>query len=209
MVVALRKLAPSEVEEDGVVRLHEVSWDDFEQLLRMRGDHSGPRLTYLEGEVEIMSPSRNHEQIKSFIGCLVEVWCLEHGIDFSPYGAWTLKNKKKRRGAEPDECYVFGPQNKHRPDLAIEVVWTSGRIDKLDVYRKLGVREVWYWREGRLQAYLLRGEAYRAVAASKVLPGIDLAELARLIDRPTASQAIREYRALLARPGRRRRASPV
>ena len=41
------------------------------------------------------------------------------------------------------------------------------------------------------------GEAYEEATASVVLPGIDLAELASYLDRPTASQAIREYRAAL------------
>lgn len=87
-----------------------------------------------------------------------------------------------------------------RPDLAIEVMWTSGGVNKLDIYRKLGVREVWFWRRGRLTAHTLRGENYAEGSGSEVLPGIDLVELASYLDRPTASQAIREYRAaLLAR----------
>jgi Uma2 family endonuclease len=190
-------------EEDHFVVLHGVSWKDYERLLRMRGDHSAPRITYLEGEVEIMSPSRSHQSIKSFIGCLVEVYCLENDIEFTPYGAWTLKLRPKKRGAEADECYVFGEvKNPKRPDLAIEVEWTSGRIDKLEVYRKLGVREVWYWREGRIEPYLLRGERYRLAPKSKALPGIDLAEIARLVELPTASRAIREYRSLLQKRAR-------
>jgi Uma2 family endonuclease len=194
-----------DADTDHFVHLHDVSWADYERLLRMRGDHSAPRITYLEGEVEIMSPSRSHESIKSFIGCLVEVYCLENDIDFTPYGAWTLKEKREERGAEADECYVFGePKNPKRPDLAIEVEWTSGRIDKLQVYRKLGVREVWYWREGRIEPYLLRGERYRLIPKSKVLPGIDLAEIGSLIDRPSASRAIREYRAALRKRSPRR-----
>lgn len=185
---------------DHFVHLHDVSWSDYERLLRIRGDHAVPRITYLEGEVEIMSPSRSHESIKSFIGRLVEVYCLVHDVDFTPYGAWTLKRKKEERGAEADECYVFGEvRNPPRPDLAIEVEWTSGRIDKLDVYRKLGVREVWYWRAGQIQTYRLRGERYRRTSRSRVLPGIDLVALARFLDRPSASRAMREYRALLER----------
>jgi hypothetical protein len=77
-------------DRDHFVRLHGVSWADYQRLLRIRGDHSAPRITYLEGEVEIMSPSRSHESIKSFIGCLVEVYCIHHDIEFTPYGAWTL-----------------------------------------------------------------------------------------------------------------------
>jgi hypothetical protein len=98
---------------------------------------------------------------------------------------------------------VFGEvRNPKRPHLAIEVEWTSGRIDKLEVYRKLGVREVWYWREGRLQPYLLRGERYRLAPRSKALSGIDLEEVAGLVDRPTASAAIREYREALRKRSR-------
>jgi Uma2 family endonuclease len=86
---------------------------------------------------------------------------------------------------------------KRRPDLAIEVVVTSGGVDKLEVYRKLGVREVWYWQDGRTQAYVRRGLGYEAVPTSEALPGIDLEQLASFLDRPTASAAIREYRAAL------------
>jgi Uma2 family endonuclease len=184
--------------EDHFVRLRGVSWGDYERLLQIRGDRSAPRITYLEGLLEIMTPSRPHESIKSIIGRLVEVWCLEREIEFSTYGSWTLQDQAVERGAEPDECYVFGQVDEpSRPDLAIEVVWTSGGVDKLEVYRKLGVREVWYWRKGRLQPYVLRGERYEPIAGSEALAGIDLDQLAGFIDRPTTSQSIREYRAAL------------
>jgi len=181
--------------EDQFVHLGGVTWADYERLLEIRGDSSAPRITYLEGTLEIMSPSAPHESIKSTIGCLVEVWCLERDIEFTSYGSWTLKSSRKKRGAEPDECYVFGEvPKKKRPDLAIEVIWTYGGIDKLDVYRKLGVPEVWYWDEGRIAVHRLRGERYAAVARSVVLRGIDLEQLATFLDRPTTSRAIRDYR---------------
>jgi Uma2 family endonuclease len=191
--------AGAEPREDHIVQLHGVTWADYLRVLKIRGDRSAPRITYVEGTLEIMSPSRTHDEIKSYIGCLVEVWCLERGIEFTPYGGWTLKRRRDERGVEPDECYVFGPEpkRKRRPDLAIEVVWTWGGLDKLDVYRKLGVREVWYWEQGKLQAYLLRGLRYEVVAASEALPGIDLEQLASFLDRPTASRAIRDYQAAL------------
>ncbi|HJR69253.1 MAG TPA: Uma2 family endonuclease [Gammaproteobacteria bacterium] len=185
--------------EDHYVHLYGVTWADYLRLLEIRGDCSAPRITYLEGTLEIMSPSRTHDEIKSYIGRLVEAWCLERGIEFTPNGSWTLKDKREERGAEADECYVFGPEpkRKRRPDLAIEVIWTSGGIDKLNVYRKLGVGEVWYWENGHVQVYVLRGARYDAVAASETLAGIDLEQLVSFLDRPTASQAIRDYRAAL------------
>ena len=188
--------------EDHVIRLSGAGWEDYDLLLTMRGDHTAPRIAYLEGEIEIMSPSQFHEGIKSMIGCLVEVYCLEHDIPFSTYGSWTLKSQDRARGAEPDECYILGDaslsqREPERPSLAIEVVWTSGRIDKLDIYRKLGIAEVWYWRKGRIQPYCLRGERYVAVEASEVLPGLDLELLTSFIDRKTTFDAIRAYRRAL------------
>ena len=180
---------------DQFVHLDGVSWEDYERLLDMRGDRSAPRICYLEGTVEIMSPSREHEGIKSWIGRLVETYCLFAGIECRTYGSWTLKERPKKRGVEPDECYFFGTELTERPHLAIQVIWTSGGMNELDIYRKLGVREVWIWRHGRIQAHVLREEKYHAVDRSDVLPGIDLEQLASFLDRPTTSQAIRDYRA--------------
>jgi Uma2 family endonuclease len=87
-----------------------------------------------------------------------------------------------------------------RPHLAIEVVWTSGGLNKLEVYRRLGVHEVWYWRRGRITPFVLTGASYEERASSDALPGIDLDQLAGFLDRPTTSAAIRDYRdALRAR----------
>ena len=61
--------------DDQIVNLHDLSWEDYERLLTMRGDCSAPRISYLDGEVEFMSPSRTHEGIKSLLGCLVETHC--------------------------------------------------------------------------------------------------------------------------------------
>jgi Uma2 family endonuclease len=182
--------------EDKIVVLRNVTWADYQRVLEMRGDHSAPRIAFLQGDLEIMTPSQPHESLKSRIGQLVEVWCLEHAIEFNTYGSWTLEDKDVERGAEPDECYVFGDlRETRRPDLAIEVVWTSGGLDKLDIYRKLGVHEVWFWRRGHLTVHALRGDTYQDIPSSEILPGIDLVDLAAHLDRPTASQAIREYRA--------------
>jgi Uma2 family endonuclease len=183
---------------DGIVVLHDATWDDYERLLAIRGECSAPRIAYLEGEIEIMSPSKEHEVITSLIGRLVEVWCEELDIDYMPVRSWTLKDERKKGGLEPDECYVFGvAAEAERPDLAIEVVWTSGGVRKIDIYRKLGVREVWFWERGKIHAHALNGDDYEELSESRVLEGIDLGELAQFLDRPTANQAKREYRAAL------------
>ncbi len=184
--------------DDHIVVLRNASWSDYQRILELRGERSVPRLAYLKGDLQLMTPSRQHESLKSLIGPLVEVWCLERGVEFSAFGSWTLESKEVDRGVEPDECYVFGEvPDPQRPDLAIEVIWTSGGLDKKEIYRELGVRELWFWRKGKLTVHVLRGSGYEDVAGSEVLVGIDLVELASFLDRPTASKAIREYRAAL------------
>jgi Uma2 family endonuclease len=87
------------------------------------------------------------------------------------------------------------------PHLAIEVVWTSGRLGQLQVTRKLGVREVWIWRRGTLSAYALRDDSYEEILASEVLAGIALPELAGFVatslEGKAASHVMRAYRAAL------------
>lgn len=185
---------------DHIVVLRSATWADFQRALELRGDHSAPRLTFSQGVLQLMSPSKTHESIKSIIGQLVEVYCQIKQLDFGTYGGWTLERKELACGVEPDECYVIGMRpDAELPDLAIEVIWTSGSIDKLDVYRSLGVQEVWVWRRGRLIAHVLRGDRYVESTISAVLPGLDLDHLASFIDRPMASQSIRDYRAALER----------
>lgn len=188
-------------DDDRVVVLHGVTWAEYMRRVKARGESAVPRLSFLEGELEIMAPSELHETIKSMIGCLVEAWCMEHGVDVTPVGSWTLKEKRVARGLEPDECYVVGeyPENPRRPHLAIEVDRKARGLRKLEIYRRLGVREVWTWRDGAITISVLRRGRYVTVAASEVLPGIDLALLLRFVDERPMTRAVRSYlRALRA-----------
>ena len=193
--------------EDHVVHLR-GRWSDYVRLLRMRGERSRPRISYLDGVIEIMSPSIYHEGIKVLVARLIEVWCLERDVEFSGYGSWTIKKEEEEAGAEPDECYVIGDYVKSpkRPDLAIEVVWTGGGIGKLEIYRRLRVREVWFWERGRITPHTLRGRKYVPIPQSELLEGIDLKQLASFVSRQdrSTSSVIRAYRAALTRRRKKR-----
>ncbi len=182
---------------DHIVVLHDVTWKDYERLLEIRGDRSAPRISYLKGEVEIMSPSKDHEQIKSYIGHLLETWCIDRGIEVSPFGSWTLQREKDERAVEDDECYIFGTEPRERPQLAIEVEWTRGGLNKLEIYRKLGVEEVWYWRKGVIELYVLEEGTFTRTQRSRILPQLDVELLASMLDRDTLTQAVRDFRKAL------------
>src|SRR4051794_7864197 len=83
------------VPQDNIVVLHGVTWADYQRVLEVRGDYPVPRLTYLEGVLELMTPSQPHEAIKSMIGRLVEGWCFEKGVPITPYGSWTHESKEE------------------------------------------------------------------------------------------------------------------
>jgi Uma2 family endonuclease len=175
-----------------------MSWKDFEVLLALRGERAGVRAYYLEGEIELMSPSGGHEGLKKLLARLLEAWADEAGVELNGYGSWTLKSDPNEVGAEPDECYVIDATTKPMPDLAIEVAWTRGGLRKLDIYRGLGVREVWMiGRDLSIQVHLLRDEGYAAAVRSEALAALDVTWLASFLANESQSTAVRELRAAM------------
>lgn len=181
---------------DHRVVLHGVSWPQFEAFLRIRGERACVRITYLEGELELMSPSWNHEGIKKCLARLLEAFAEERLLPLNGFGAWTLKRRARDSAIEPDECYCLGPRRRV-PDLAIEVIWTHPAIEKLEVYRRLGVREVWLWEAGALAVHVLGPKGYAQGERSALLPDIDLALLTRFVNAEDQTAAVRAYRAAL------------
>ncbi len=182
---------------DQRVFLHNVSWDQFETLLGIRGDCAGVRMAFLRGEVELMGPSWYHEGVKTCLARLLEAWTDDRGLPLNGFGSWTLKERLEEAGAEPDECYVLGPSEsvgKQRPDLALEVVWTHGGLDKLEIYRRLGVGEVWNWENGRLEVFCLEGGQYVRVERSRLLPDLDLESMVGFLDLEDQAGAVRRWR---------------
>jgi Uma2 family endonuclease len=184
---------------DQRVRLHGISWEGYESFLALRGEQSGTRVTYRDGELELMSPSINHELFKKTLARLLEAYAEERGIELNGYGSWTVKSAKDKLGVEADECYVVGPRDAEPtiPDIAIEVVWTSGGIDKLEVYRGLRVPEVWFWQKGALRFFLFEEGVYLSGTRSRLLPDLDPALIARCMGESSQTQAVRALRAAL------------
>lgn len=189
-------VAPSAA-PDGEQRvvLYGVPWPTY-CAVRELLDRPGLRMTYLKGTLEIMSPSSLHEDVKTRIARLIELFALERDVPLYGYGSTTFRREIGERGLEPDECYVLGGQLRDYPDIAIEVIVSSG-MDKLEVYRGLGVREVWAWREGDMQVFILSASGYVSAEHSKLVPELDFKELAELAARPDQHMALKEYRARL------------
>jgi Uma2 family endonuclease len=178
--------------------LHGVPWSTYVALRDGldTSEHANVRMTYLDGYLELMSPSTLHEDAKTIIARLIEVWATELDVDLRGFGNATFRAEAKRGGLEPDECYVLGALPEGGvPAIAIEVEVTNPLVDKLEVYARLGVREVWVWSGTQIVVHCLAGGAYETNDASRVLPSLDVAALSAFV-RPGESQTklARAYR---------------
>jgi Uma2 family endonuclease len=132
---------------------------------------------------------------------LLEAFADHHELPLNGLGSTTFRNKAKKVGLEPDECYVLGDE-KAVPDLAIEAVLTSGSVDKLEAYRRLGVREVWFWVKGKIHLFKLSRRSYEEIPGSALLPGLDVRGLERILAATPVSRqaaAVRSFRRSLSR----------
>jgi Uma2 family endonuclease len=170
-----------------------VSWSSFKAIQQGFADSPGVRLFYYRGELEILSMSPQHEIVKGNIGFLVEDWLLTQDIDFVSTGSFS-QEKEEEASVQADESYCFG-QKKSIPDLAIEVVITSGGTNKLRRYKALGVQEVWFWEDGAIHIYHLNKSEYEKSEVSQFVQEIDFTLLAKCAQIESRPQAVRVFRA--------------
>ncbi|NMG60184.1 Uma2 family endonuclease [Geitlerinema sp. P-1104] len=177
--------------------LEGVSWQKYEQFLQLLGDDfPNLRLKYLEGQLQLVSPSRDHELIKRNLGRLLEVYLEEMRIPFWGLGSTTFRREAKARGIEPDECYCFY-EEKPYPDLAIEVVITSGGLNSLAIDEGLGVPEVWFWQGGQLVIYGLAESGYCQRDNSPQLPDLPISQLMQQAASSNPLEAVLAFRQVL------------
>lgn len=173
-----------------------VDWEQYERLDKELGhDRPSPRLYWFDGQLEIMTTSLKHEQVKKGLAILLEDYLFETGIETFPHGQATMK-RMTDAGAEPDESWCF-EEEKEFPDLVLEVALSSGGIAKLDIYQRFSVREVWFWRKGALEIWMLRQDksGYDGPARkSRLLRGLDVALLERCLALPTWRKARTSFR---------------
>jgi Uma2 family endonuclease len=177
-----------------------LTWREFKAVQQLL-DRPGYRFSFLDGVLEIRRMSGEpHETVKKRIAALLELYLLVAGFDFTPTGSMTLESEAGAVKREADESYKLAP-DRVRPDLVIEVVFTSGGIDKLETYKRLLIPEVWFWEDGVLEVYHLRKEGntlhYDKVSNSEEVKGIDLDLLLRCINIVNHVDAIKTFQQAL------------
>jgi Uma2 family endonuclease len=134
-----------------------------------------------------MSPSRRHEVDKKNLARLLKIYFEEAEIDFWSLGSTTFRKADKESGKEPDDCYCINSE-KELPDLAIEVVITNSGINSLEVYKRLEIKEVWFWHE-QLIIYV-----YEEKTTSSLLPNLDLTLLTKYMGESNPRLAMGGFR---------------
>ncbi|MEM9275792.1 MAG: Uma2 family endonuclease [Cyanobacteria bacterium P01_F01_bin.143] len=165
--------------EDHLSILTGVTWDDYEKL--DIPENNSYLISYLNNEITIMSPGRNHERIAETIGMLIEAYCDRYDIDCFPFGSTRLE-EKGLEAKEPDTSYAF-KTDKNKPDLAVEVIFTSGSLNDLIKYKYLKIKEVWLWQNNQITFYKLENNNYKKIEESFQLKGIKSQSLIEFVNR--------------------------
>jgi Uma2 family endonuclease len=170
-------------------------WAHFQRIREGCEQTKNVKLSYFQGTIEILRPSRLHEIFSSALHLLLSLYLAHLGIEFLATGSADQETEGEAL-AQPDQSYCIGGI-KLIPDLSIEVVFSSGGINKLARYRAIGVPEVWFWEDGVLTLYRLRSNGYERIEQSE-LPGLrdlDLAVFKRclLVGETSTTEAIRKF----------------
>ena len=188
------------------VVLYNISWQQFENLVKDLGDKRAARIAYDQGTLEIMTPLPEHEHYKEVISDIVKDLGDLLDLDYESLGSTTWKRESRQAGVEPDNCFYFQNEAAIRgklefalnqdppPDLVLEIDLTSKSLNRFPIYARLGVPEIWCYDTGELKIYQLQNGEYQEAQTSLVFPNLAVQKIPRLIEqnRSLGRRAIRQ-----------------
>jgi Uma2 family endonuclease len=192
MAIALDRLTQKATDQVVVVK---GSWAKFKLIQQGCEESSNVRVSYFDGTIEIVMPSRAHEIFSGAFHLLLSLYLAHLDIECLATGS-ADQEAEGTAAVQPDQSYCIDGV-KAIPDLSVEVVFSSGGINKLARYQAIGMPEVWFWEDGVLALYHLRSSGYEQVERSE-LPGLkelDLTIFKRclLIGETSTTNAIKEF----------------
>src|SRR5437899_1434050 len=94
--------------------LTDIDWRTYSRLLRVFAERPSIRLTYDRGKLEIMSPLLEHESGADLLGRFVVVLTEEFDLPIKSGRSTTFRQRRKKRGLEPDNSYWIANEPKVR-----------------------------------------------------------------------------------------------
>ena len=183
--------------------LNNISWDTYEKLL----EEIGPthyRLTYDEGDLEIMTLSFYHDNVGRWIGRLIFFVALELQLSICSGGSTTLKHSLRKKGLEPDECFWIKHEANMRgkkswnvltdppPDLAVEVEISSSALNRLGIYAALKVPEIWRYDGDTFRVMILAPNGkYKEKGKSLAFPTLPIEDFSRFVGRLGSEEEVK------------------
>jgi Uma2 family endonuclease len=172
--------------------LDNIGWDTYEALLRAAGERH-VRMTYDDGDLEVMTLSLGHERFGELLASFVLILAMELSLPFASGGSTTLRRRIKRKGLEPDKCFWFQHERQMRaktkwkapqdppPDLALEIEISRSALNRMQIYAALKVPEVWRCNRKMLRVYRLHEGSYRSQGESGLFPFLPMTEVHKFL----------------------------
>jgi Uma2 family endonuclease len=183
-----KKPRPAAGPQEQRVRLSFVDWPAYVAFTDALGEQH-VRVTYADGEMEIMTIGSEHERGKKRLAALAEALAEELDVEIEPRGSMTFRREDLLRGMEPDECYWiahasvmcgredYDATRDPPPDLGMEVEITQSTLDRMEIYAKLKIPEVWCWDGETLRFYGLARGRYAEISHSRAFPQVRAEDL--------------------------------
>ena len=181
MVTVPLELNTEQIRGEKRVVFNHLSWLSYRQILQALGENNRAHLFYDRGTLEITMPLEEHEFYRELIGLFIRILVVELGLKIKSMGSTTLAREDLERGAEPDNAYYIQNQAKvlgkrinltedPPPDLVVEVDITHTDINKLALYARLGVPELWRFNGQIWRIYRLDKGVYQEGEFSPTFP---------------------------------------
>jgi len=175
------------------VLLSPISWQTYEDILNDLGEGYAVRLTYDQGNLEIMPPPLPiHERYSILLDRFIDILSDELNIPICSIASTTLCRQDLQRGLEPDKAYYIQHEAQIRnqrefdftqlppPDLVVEVDITHSSLNKLPIYFALGVPELWRYEDEKLYIYQKTQQDYQdcevspafGLVVSRIIPAL-------------------------------------
>jgi Uma2 family endonuclease len=169
--------------------LHAITWQTYVAIGNALLDRH-IFLAYDRGNLEIMTPSYEHERYKSLITRLIHTLTEECNIPIKSLGSTTQQREDLEIGLEPDVCFylancrrILGVRRLDLPrdpppDLVLEVEVSRSSINRMSLFARLGVPEVWRFDRQTLHVHRLGSSSeYHACDHSPTFPTLPPSEI--------------------------------
>jgi Uma2 family endonuclease len=143
-------------DRDQRVELAPIPWELYVALNDAVNERRGPRMSYCDGRLGLLTLSRRHDWYAERIADLIKAVATGMGIVWEDAGSATFRDQEQQAGVEADKTFylrdhaerMLGSRNidlstQPPPDIAVEVELSHPADDAVRVYARIGVPEVW------------------------------------------------------------------